>query len=307
MKNSICILMSTYNGERFLKEQIESILNQEDVSINLIIRDDGSTDQTKKILKDYSLKYDNIIFLDERNIGCKQSFYNVAKFGFEKFQNCDFFAFADQDDYWKPQKLINGIKSLRKCKDSNIPLLYFTPPTIVDCELNEIDRKWRTDNLLTFEEACLIQPCAGCSMVFNRKALELYLRGNIEDMNLHDSWIYISVLACGGKVIEDPESYLLYRQHGNNVVGGNQSKFHTWKRRYKNFSSKQLGRSTRVRNVLKTYGDIMPEANIKSATLIANYRKNFKTKLALLFSKKFRTRRMTANRLFYIAVLLNRF
>lgn len=153
------------------------------------------------------------------------------------------------------------------------PAIYFCPPAIVDSNLKPIKKEWHHSHLLNLEEACIAQPCAGCTMVFNRKALELFLLGDPDKMSLHDSWMYKTVLACGGTAVEDQTPHIMYRQHGNNVVGTG-SFSSRWARRFDNFVSKSAYRSGQVKGILATYRDYMPESNIKLAEALSYYKEN---------------------------------
>ena len=106
---NITVYMSTYNGEKFIREQIESIIYQKDVELYLVIRDDGSTDSTLDIIQEYSLKYPNIFVYAGENLGYANSFLTVLK---EK-GGTDYYAFADQDDIWEEDKLICGINKIK--------------------------------------------------------------------------------------------------------------------------------------------------------------------------------------------------
>ena len=188
-----------------------------------------------------------------------------------------------------------------------LPLLYFCPPKIVDERLQPMNVKWPVRHKLNFEEACLAQPCAGCTMVFNRRALELFLLGNPDKMCLHDSWMYKTVLACGGKIIEDNESHILYRQHGNNVVG-TQTFTSRWKRRINNFMSKNRYRSNQVAEILSTYHDYMPSHNIDTAKTLSEYcNLNLVSRIKVALNKKYRTLNRINNFLFITAILFKRY
>lgn len=302
----IAVILSTYNGDRFLCEQIDSILNQKDVEVHLYIRDDGSTDTTPEILKKYQTKYSNINVYFDSNKGCKDSFYICAKYTWIKEQSTQYFAFADQDDYWKEDKLKVGINEL-KAINKNVPILYFCPPKIVDQYLNPLDIEWNNRHLLNFEEACLVQPCAGCTMIFNRQSLELFLKGTPQKMSLHDSWMYKCVLACGGSIIEDTESHIFYRQHGNNVVGTG-SFSSRWRRRYNNFVNKNRYRSIQIKNILDTYSDYMPTQAIESAKILSTYTElNLYKRIKLAFNPKFRLHGFMHNLMFKLAIISKRY
>lgn len=305
----IAVIMSSYNGATFIKEQIDSIINQAGVEPYLLVRDDGSSDNTTEILREYQDKFSNILVVAGDNAGCKKSFYLAAKQAFHEFPRIQYFAFSDQDDVWLPDKLASGIENLKKLEqaDSRKPYLYFCPPRIVGRELNPIDKEWSSSHVLSFEEACIAQPCAGCTMVFNRKALEMFLLGDPDKMSMHDSWLYKTVLACGGKVCEDSVPHILYRQHGNNVIGTG-SFSSRWKRRIDNFTGKSRYRSGQVREILKTYGCHMPESIAESARILSEYRDSgLAGKIRIISSSRFRATKPMHNLLFKIAVIFNRY
>ena len=118
---TVTVAMSTYNGERYLREQIDSILNQKNVDIVLFVRDDGSKDATLDILGEYSAKYDNVLFSAGNNLGIGKSFYEALRLAPES----DYYAFSDQDDVWLQDKVASGVKALEMLeKDGEgIPLL----------------------------------------------------------------------------------------------------------------------------------------------------------------------------------------
>lgn len=305
----IAVIMSTYNGEKFLAEQLDSILHQENVDVRIVVRDDGSSDGTTAILHEYCDKYPNITVLNEVNAGCKKSFFLAARQAFTNFQDIRYFAFSDQDDVWLPEKLNVGIAGLNKLEktDPALPYLYFCPPRIVDQSLQPIDKEWKGNHYLNFEEACISQPCAGCTMVFNRQALELFLLGDPDKMSMHDSWIYKTVLACGGQIHEDSTPHILYRQHGNNVIGTG-SFSSRWKRRFQNFTGKSRYRSGQVGRILDTYRNYMTPSAIDTATRLSQYKNSgIINKLKIITNPRYRTTRGMHNLLFKTAVLFNRY
>ena len=301
------VIMSTYNGERYIREQIDTILNQKDVNVSLIVRDDGSSDNTPAILREYSSRFNNITPIFQQNTGCKKSFFLAAKAA--SALDGGYFAFSDQDDFWMPDKLSTAIDRIKQAELSNhsIPLLYFCAPEIVDKNLNPIGKTWNNSHYLSFEEALMAQPCAGCTMVFNRKALELFLLGNPDKMSMHDSWMYKTVLACSGKVMEDPVPHIKYRQHGHNVIGTG-SFASRWKRRFLNFTGNSCYRSGQAGALLETYSDMMPENTRETAYALSHYKKlGVSNKLKVMLNPSFKTKSVIHNLLFRTAILFNRF
>lgn len=303
--DKILVLMATYNGARYLREQIDSILHQEGVDVSILIRDDGSKDQTPAILKEYAEKYDNIHLILEDNIGCKKCFARLASHALQHFPEFEYFAFADQDDVWLKNKLSTGIVSLRKA-DPSLPNLYCCRTQLTDENLNPLAIN-RPPYLNTFGEALMFQPYAGCTMIFNRRALQLFTLGNPDKMFLHDEWLYKMCIACGGDVTGDPERYILYRQHGKNAVGGNQGVLKSWKRRLNMFISSDFQRSREAADILATYSGWISPRRLEALKTVAGYKKSLKRKSTLLRSSEFKTNRPVFNTIFKLAVLFNRF
>lgn len=214
------ILMSTYNGEKFVAEQVESILNQQGVDFHLLIRDDGSQDNTTDVLKSYMEKHpDMISIIIGKNVGFSGSFHELTKIALDQYvSKFDYFAFADQDDVWLPNKLKAAEDCLR-ANDSmeSIPILYCSNLDVVDEKLQKL-RVMR--NFEKFDKATsFVQSVAtGCTCVFNAVALNHFANTFNIKLYFHDYWMFLIALH-GGKVIYDKNSYILYRQHGNNIIG----------------------------------------------------------------------------------------
>ena len=126
----VLVLLSTYNGEKYLREQLDSVLSQEGVDVSLLIRDDGSKDGTLNILKEYSVK-DNVNYYEGVNCGPSESFHDLMRHA----KGYDYYAFCDQDDVWNNDKLITAVRLLEE-KKQDLPLLYCSNLNVVDEHLN---------------------------------------------------------------------------------------------------------------------------------------------------------------------------
>lgn len=287
IKDPIIILLSTFNGERYLDQQLKSILEQINVNLKLIIRDDGSSDSTKKIIKQYIRKYpEKINLIEGSNVGCVRSFFILCEYVQKYYPNVSYYGFADQDDIWLNNKIYSGLNALTKL-NNDIPSLYFCQKKIVDTELNPI--KIKNKDLIhanTFIDACIGYAASGCCMIFNKSSLNLFLKSTPEDMYLHDSWMYKTVIACGGQIIEDPKCLILYRQHENNVIGVN-NRITKLKKRFKSFFKPNNLRSKEIIKIYNVYQTFMNEENKQIANMLINYKTNYKYKIRLLLSKKF--------------------
>lgn len=218
------ILMSTYNGERYLAEQIESILAQTITKWRLFIRDDGSTDKTQEILDEYAIKEKRITLLrDTENIGACRSFERLlAQCG-----DADYYAFADQDDVWRPNKLavcLSAIQATEKLYP-NRPIVVHTDLQVVDEQLEEMAPSfWKYSNIqpdLLDEHIKYLAICnsvTGCAMLFNRQARACSLPFSA-DAYMHDAWVALMAAYHGGSVIPIHQTPIAYRQHRGNVLG----------------------------------------------------------------------------------------
>lgn len=222
--------MSTYNGEKYIKEQVESILKQEGVSVHLLVRDDGSQDGTMEILEGYRKCYSNIEMYQGENIGACQSFFDLMKHAGMEY---DYYAFADQDDVWAKDKLKVAITKIKG--QEQIPVLYCGAYKLADKELREIPQKQAVKNI-SFGNALIESNCTGCTAVFNRKLLEITRKQIPKKAYMHDWWLYLIASALG-KVLYDEVPYMMYRQHESNVLGGNQGYIGQIRKRIKNFKN----------------------------------------------------------------------
>lgn len=295
---TVNILMSTYNGEKYLKTQIDSILNQTDVDVRLTIRDDGSNDNTKEIIKAYS---DNksITWYEGENLRPACSFMHLLA----NAEDAEYYAFADQDDYWEPEKMKTAIEHLAEIKG---PALYFSQTQLTDENLNKIKTRNITP-LLTFGESMVYAFATGCTMVMNKPLRDFIVAHQPKTMPmLHDYWIYTLSKAIGAEIRFDTTPHLLYRQHTANVVGMNDNFWETWHGRIKRvFIDKTCERSRNIRILTDCIGDYMDEENKRIASLFINAKHSIKDRIKLLFAPEYATGDRTNHWLFRIAVILN--
>lgn len=274
------VLLSTYNGERFLSQQIDSILEQRIANINILIRDDGSSDFTKEILTRYSDTHTEIKTLMGENLGFTKSFMELIK----ESGNYTYYAFADQDDVWMPNKLAVAAEKLNSY--SNIPAIYCSNLELVDEKLNHIGFMF-DDSFEGFDlPSRLIENYAvGCTIVMNKKARDLLLCSGCPDINFHDYWVY---LLCSylGKVVYDNNSFILYRQHSNNQIGARNKLISHWIARIKTLrASNTHPRERMARELYWLMEEYYKELLNRDIYKVAFYRKNFITRITLLFNR----------------------
>ena len=226
------ILMSTYNGEKYVDEQINSLLQQDHTNLEILIRDDGSKDSTVSILEKYNREYPNINLIIGENKGVISSFFELAM---KASKEADYFAFCDQDDYWKPQKISRAVNLLDK-EAPETPLLYFSRLDIADEHLNILKQSPIPPRGASIENALIQNIATGCTIVFNKKLLDTFKSQlpNVNQVTMHDSWFYLLATALG-KIVYDDQSQILYRQHSSNVLGMANNKVKSAMIRYRNF------------------------------------------------------------------------
>ena len=299
--NKVQILMSTYNGEKYLKEQIQSILDQQGVEISILVRDDGSQDTTIEILKELS-KNPSINYYNGENIGPAKSFMDLINKANDDF---NYYAFADQDDIWMLNKMIKDIEKLESFK--NKPALYISAQEIVDENLNTIEIK-KVAGMHTFEGEIIRNFATGCTMVMNKELLDIIKVYTPKYIIMHDSWITRVCYAIGGTVIIDNNSYIKYRQHGKNTWGYKDDSFKKLKKQFKiAFVDKISMRENIAKELKQGYEKMLTHNAKKLVDSLINYRTNKKAKKWLLRNKNFRTNSLKLNVKLKLSIIFNKF
>lgn len=220
MKNDpVIILLATYNGEKYLKKQLESLHNQTYKNFEIIARDDGSSDNTVEILKAY-----NINILDTKeNLGAKGSFSLLLDYAV-KNRDAQYFMFCDQDDVWNDDKIEKTLAKMKKMEKEfgNIPILVHTDLEVVDKNLKTIaDSMWEYEHILpqcnSFNRLLIQNTITGCTMMINRK-LALKSLDIPNEAIMHDWWIGL-IASSFGKIGYLNHITIKYRQHGKNTIG----------------------------------------------------------------------------------------
>ncbi|MDR0882343.1 MAG: glycosyltransferase family 2 protein [Candidatus Adiutrix sp.] len=217
----VAILLGTYNGAAFLAEQLDSLAAQSYPHWRLWVSDDGSTDDTLKILKDYQAKWgpDKLTFGPGPGQGFVQNFLSLTD---NPEIAADYYAWCDQDDIWLPGKLSRAISQLAPGGQEK-PALYGGRTILVDRNNKEYGLSPLLNRRPPSFAHSLVQCIGGGNtMVFNRPARELVRVGSGLAPVSHDWWAYQVVSGVGGQVIYDEEPQIRYRQHGRNLYGSNQ-------------------------------------------------------------------------------------
>lgn len=217
---SIAILLCTMQGQRYLREQLDSIERQTHRNWSIWVSDDGSNDDTHSILNEYRAK------LGESRLsihtGPADGFAaNFLSLACKASITADYYAFADQDDVWEADKLAHALHWLQTVPQ-HLPALYCGRTRSVDANNQDLGFSPLFTKPPCFANALVQSIAGGNTMMFNNAARR-FLRKAGPDVKVvsHDWWVYMVVSGCGGRVFYDPAPKVRYRQHGNNLVGTN--------------------------------------------------------------------------------------
>ena len=220
----IAILMSTYNGARYLAEQLDSILAQTYADWKLTVRDDGSTDDTLRILQQYAKADKRIsVLTDGENIGACRSFERLLT----QCEDAEYYAFCDQDDVWRSDKLALSLDAIQQAEKAHPgkPIVVHTDLQVVDENRTEMAPSfWLYSNIQAdlldahIRYLAICNSVTGCAMLFNKAARDCSLPMSA-DAYMHDAWLALMTAYHGGYVLPVHQTPVAYRQHGDNVLG----------------------------------------------------------------------------------------
>lgn len=296
------VLLSTYNGQKYLEELMNSVLNQDYPNVELFVRDDGSSDDTLKILKKYS-NLKNVQILQGKNLGVIKSFFKLLQLS---SPDAEYIAFCDQDDVWEKDKVSQAIGLLEECS-KNIPVMYCSRTTLVDEKLKTIGYSQIPKHKPSFNNALTQNIASGCTMIINNVARQLISREFPSLVAMHDWWIY-QVVSAFGEIIYDDESKILYRQHSSNVIGAKSSFTMQLQERIRRFL--KYGRvqfvTMQAKEFRKIYGASLPSDKKVTLNRFIDERKTFIGRLRYAISGEVYRQSKIDDIIFRILIVLNR-
>lgn len=231
-KPQVAVLMATYNGESYLKEQINSILEQSFSDFMLIIRDDGSTDTTIEIINSFAEKDSRIMLLENTDSkhGAYHNFWCLLYYARTEL-SCDYYFLSDQDDVWETDKIELSIAKMRECGNDK-PILLYSDMAVIDENNNYIYTSY--DKIMNIKSAI---PQAtfftrdifwGCTMAFNMELLKRIPLVSLDDNRIaiisHDTYL-AEYAALNGKVVYLGKVTIKHRKHSKNVTGDSTLKY----------------------------------------------------------------------------------
>lgn len=212
LSTKVVVLMSTYNGERYVAQQLKSILQQLPLGGTIIVRDDGSTDRTVAYIAE--IDDSRVAVVRGKNIGFGASFLTLLMM---VPTDADLVMFSDQDDVWLPGKIERAWRHLQPLGD--VPALYGSAQMLADQNLHQLHATPPWPRGPSLANALTENIITGCTAALNRSAVLLLQRAGVPSgVRFHDWWMYL-VVSAFGRVIYDDLPTLLYRQHGGNQIG----------------------------------------------------------------------------------------
>lgn len=295
-QKKVQVLMSTYNGQRYVEQQVRSILEQTWKNLELLIRDDGSTDGTVSILKRLAEEDSRIRLFLEENVGSNRSFFQLLR-----MTNADYVSFADQDDYWLPEKIERAVEELENHPDA---LLYCGNKILTDSELVPLEGAELPNLVPSFEGAIVESICTGCTAVFTKRLATMVSEHLPKSAIVHDWWIYM-VATYHGEVFFDSNAYMYYRQHEGNQIGASDSFLGTIKAK-KKYLDKSRGKLRAQLQEFKKYNRGRKEYDaLVDDFLLSETDAGVRRKLA--FSNRFHRQNRLDQMVVRALILLNRF
>ncbi len=218
-KRTVAVLLAAYNGEKYLKEQLDSLLGQSFKDFTCFIHDDGSSDGTAEIFQTYAEEYPDtfVIVPGSATGGAKNNFIFLMK-----EVDSEYYMFCDQDDVWLADKIGLAFAEIKK-HDGSAPQCVYTDLKVVDENLMIINESFYDFSDLdpkknAPENLLMTNVCAGCTMMINRRLRDLCLSADFPLFEMHD-WLAALIASFFGELHFLDEKTMLYRQHGTNEVG----------------------------------------------------------------------------------------
>lgn len=296
------VLLSTFNGERFVGALMDSLIHQDYPNVEILVRDDGSKDDTLSILSQYA-SFDNVSILEGKNLGVPKSYFELIQIS---SPDAEYFAFCDQDDIWKEDKISRAVEALDTISP-NVPSMYCSRYVMVDEKLNPIGLSSIPRRGVSFENALVQNVASGATIVINSVSRELLLQGPPKSARMHDWWIY-QVIVAFGEVVYDVEPGILHRLHSSNVTTRKAGTIAKWGVRVRRFLktgglplvTKQAEEFRRI------YGPSLPADKKAILDRFIDSRKKFTDRLRYAVSGEVYRQSLVDNIILRVLIILNR-
>ena len=303
----VIIFMATFNGSKYLREQLTSIIQQNYKNWSLIISDDKSSDDTIKIIKRFIKENPKkkILLTNGPQKGYANNFLSMVCN--KKFKG-DYYAFSDQDDIWLPNKIEEAINQLSNFKNIKKPLLYCGRTKYVSENLKILGMSPLFKKAPSFKNAIVQNIAGGNTMVFNNTLKSILEKIGITNVVSHDWWVYLIVTGIGGSVFFDHNSYILYRQHGASQIGGGNTLKNKINRFFNLLSgSQQNWNRSNIYSLKKCKSFLSPNSSDLLETLDNNKNKNFISLLMIIKKRGIYRQTILSNFTLILSVIIKKF
>lgn len=292
--NEVVVLLSTYNGEKYIREQLDSLFAQENIKLHLVVRDDGSLDGTIAIIDEYIQQFPNkITLIKGDNIGWRKSFFYLIQYAAKNFNNIEYYAFCDQDDIWLPEKLNVACKRLNQM-DTSKPRLYCSNLFYYKNGIKYGKIK-QSGLKATFKNCLILNYATGCTVVFDRNLLNL-ISNHLPSISIaHDQWTYMVAVLCGNVLIDD-DAYILYRQHDGNQIGATKGYLNICKKRLGEIRklSDNNGQVLIAKELYSLYSSKMSSDAQCAVKKLMDYKTSFKSWFLLLIDNEYTAKKFSS-------------
>jgi glycosyltransferase involved in cell wall biosynthesis len=300
----VTVLLSTYNGSIFLQQQLDSLYAQTYPHIRILARDDGSSDSTRTILESERSRGALDILEGYNNLGPALSFFELLKSAASI--ETEYVAFCDQDDVWHPHKIAHAVSALTGVAGS-CPAMYCSRLEIVDEQLKHIGYT-EMPGKVGFGNALVENVAVGCTMVLNRKAIDLIRENLPAKVLIHDWWCYL-VLSCFGEIIFDSSADIKHRQHGSNTIGIATNMFDQLGRKLRRFFGSGGGHlwlSEQASLFSSIFKERIPLLHRRVINKFVAAKLSFKCRVQLVFSREIWRQKWSDNLILRLLLLINR-
>lgn len=296
----VTLLLSTYNGGQFLLAQLNSLYNQTHQDIKILVRDDGSKDNTLELLKAEHDKGKLELLHAEHNLGATNSFFVLLQTA--AATDTDYIAFCDQDDIWETDKIERAVSLLNAIEN---PALYCSCLSVVDEGLGFLNYS-SAPRKIGFGNALVENIAVGCTMVLNRAAINLLCSRRLpNEVYIHDWWCYL-VISAFGNIVFDTEARIKYRQHGNNVIGIASNWCAVWRRKFARLLSDRLWISEQALVLHELFANQLNKNQRELLELLLKSKFCFYYRVRLALSPQVWRQKTVDNIILRFVILLNR-
>jgi glycosyltransferase involved in cell wall biosynthesis len=297
----VTVLMSTYNGGKFLQQQLNSLYEQTYPNVKILVRDDGSTDATRELLTNERLRGAIEQLEGDNNLGAIGSFFELLRQAART--KTAYVAFCDQDDIWYANKIERAVSALALA--TNRPTLYCSRLEIVNEQLQTIELSAKPRKI-GFGNALVENIAVGCTMVLNRKAIDLLCEQTLPShVYVHDWWCYL-VIACFGDVIFDDDALIKYRQHSGNAIGAATNPIGVLKRKLARLFNARRWISEQAVVFEELFSDRLPPAQHALLALLTKAKSSFWCRTRLVLSPAIWRQKCVDNLILRLVILMNR-